>query len=136
MPPTPALHESDGSFVFGGALPVHEKPYALPVHPVTVGSAIQTPGALTSAQQYSVPLVPATPTLHESVGSLAGGGALPVHEYPDVVPVHPVTVESAMQVPGVSPSAQQYSVSTVPRTPILHESVGSLAFGGALPVHE
>jgi hypothetical protein len=28
---------------------------------------------------------------------------LPVHEYPDVVPVHPVTVESAMHVADAAP---------------------------------
>jgi hypothetical protein len=58
---------------------------------------------LTSAQQYSVSSVPATPTLHESVGSLAFGGVLPVHEYPDAVLVHPVTVESAMHVADAAP---------------------------------
>jgi len=130
------LHESVGSLVFGGELPVHEYPDAVPVHPVTVESAMQVPGALASAQQYSVSSVPATPMLHESVESLAFGGVLPVHEYPVVVPVHPVTVESAMQVPDALASTQQYSVSSVPATPMLHESVGSLAFGGELPVHE
>ena len=61
---------------------------------------MQAPGAVTAAQQYSVSSGPATPTLHESVESLAVGGVLPVHEYPVAVPVHPTTVESAMHVAG------------------------------------
>lgn len=69
--------------------------------------------------------------LHESVGSIASGGTVPVHEYPVEGLLHPLTVESAEQpvvITMVAPAEQQYRPVPSPM------QLPAAASGTALPV--
>jgi len=73
LPATPVLQTNVLSVWSGVSEPVHENPYEPPAQPDTVSSGAQVLAPheyVAGRQQKSVePALPATPTLHPSVGS-------------------------------------------------------------------